>query len=30
MKKTKIEANLKGNMGFEMKLDGHNFITDAS
>ncbi|MBZ2175779.1 OsmC family protein [Schnuerera sp. xch1] len=30
MKKTKIEASLKGNMGFEMDLDGHNFITDAS
>lgn len=30
MKKTKIEARLKGIMGFEMELDGHNFITDAS
>lgn len=30
MTKTKIDANLKGNMAFEMKLDGHNFITDAS
>ncbi|HSH36684.1 OsmC family protein [Schnuerera sp.] len=30
MKKTKIEASLKGNMGFEMDLNGHNFITDAA
>ncbi|CCQ92962.1 OsmC family protein [[Clostridium] ultunense Esp] len=30
MKKIKIEARLKGIMGFEMELDGHNFITDAS
>lgn len=30
MKKTKLEARLKGNMAFEMNLDGHNFITDAS
>ncbi len=30
MSKTKLKANLKGNMGFEMDLDGHNFITDAS
>ena len=30
MSKTKIHANLKGNMGFEMNLDGHKLITDAS
>ncbi len=30
MSKTKLKANLKGNMGFEMDLDGHKFITDAS
>ena len=30
MRKTKIEASLKGNMGFEMDLNGHNFITDAA
>ncbi|HHV39342.1 MAG TPA: OsmC family protein [Tepidimicrobium sp.] len=30
MNKTKIEASLKGNMGFEMELDGHNFIIDAA
>lgn len=30
MSKTNISAGLKGNMAFEMNLDGHNFITDAS
>lgn len=30
MAKTKIIADLKGNMGFEMNLDGHKLITDAS
>lgn len=30
MSKTTIQAKLKDNMAFEMKLDGHNFITDAS
>jgi putative redox protein len=30
MAKTKIHGNLKGNMGFEMSLDGHRLITDAS
>ena len=30
MSKTKLQSSLKGNMGFEMNLDGHNFITDAS
>jgi len=30
MAKTKIHANLKGNMAFEMNLDGHKLITDAS
>jgi putative redox protein len=29
MSKTKIEAYLKGNMAFEMNLDGHTLITDA-
>ncbi|HHW32004.1 MAG TPA: OsmC family protein [Clostridiaceae bacterium] len=29
MSKTKVEANLKGNMAFEMNLDGHTLITDA-
>ena len=31
MQKVKIEASLKGNMGFEMILDGrHRLITDAA
>jgi len=30
MVKTEIHANLKGNMAFEMNLDGHKLITDAS
>ncbi len=30
MNKTIIKANLIGSMGFEMNLDGHHFITDAS
>ncbi|MBU5292468.1 OsmC family protein [Anaerosalibacter bizertensis] len=30
MEKKKLHAKLKGNMGFEMDLDGHKFITDAS
>ncbi|NMB08019.1 MAG: OsmC family protein [Tissierellia bacterium] len=30
MSKKKIKANLIGNMGFEMDLDGHKFITDAA
>jgi putative redox protein len=30
MSTKKIQAHLKGNMAFEMNLDGHNFITDAS
>ncbi|MCR2044126.1 OsmC family protein [Anaerosalibacter massiliensis] len=30
MNKKKINAKLKGNMAFEMNLDGHTFITDAS
>lgn len=30
MDKKIIKANLVGNMGFEMNLDGHKFITDAS
>lgn len=30
MSKTKVKGSLKGNMAFEMKLDGHNIITDAS
>ena len=30
MAKTKIYGNLKGNMGFEMDLDGHKLITDAA
>ncbi|NLI61581.1 MAG: OsmC family protein [Clostridiales bacterium] len=30
MSKTRISANLKGNMGFEMNLNGHKLITDAS
>ena len=29
MSKTKIEAYLKGNMAFEMNLDGHTLIIDA-
>lgn len=30
MSKVKLSAKLKGNMGFEMDLNGHKFITDAS
>src|SRR5699024_7316658 len=30
MSTKKIKANLKGNMAFEMNLDGHTLITDAS
>lgn len=30
MSKTQIKSTLKGNMAFEMNLNGHNFITDAS
>lgn len=30
MDKTYISAKLKDNMAFEMNLNGHNFITDAS
>lgn len=30
MSKTKLKASLTGNMGFELNLDGHKFITDAS
>lgn len=30
MSKTCILAELRNNMAFEMNLDGHNFITDAS
>ena len=30
MNKTKIEASLKGSMGFEMDLNGHNLIIDAA
>jgi|SRR5699024_8621839 len=30
MTKTKLKADLKGNMGFELDLDGHKFITDAA
>lgn len=30
MSKSYISAKLKDNMAFEMLLDGHNFITDAS
>jgi len=26
----KVKGSLKGSMAFEMKLDGHTFITDAS
>ncbi|WMJ76686.1 MULTISPECIES: OsmC family protein [unclassified Sedimentibacter] len=29
MEKTKINANLKGNMAFEMKINGHTVITDT-
>ncbi|QUH19801.1 OsmC family protein [Alkaliphilus sp. B6464] len=30
MSKTKLTANLKENMAFEMQLNGHTLITDAS
>lgn len=30
MGSTKLNAKLKGNMAFEMKLNGHTIITDAS
>lgn len=30
MSKARLEATLKGNMGFQMDLNGHDFITDAS
>jgi len=30
MNKAKISANLKGNMAFEMNLNGHTLITDGS
>ncbi len=30
MKKTNINAELKGNMAFEMQIDGHTVITDAT
>lgn len=30
MKKTNIQAKLKGNMAFEMKINGHTVITDAT
>ena len=30
MSKTKIVANAKGNMAFEMNLNGHTLITDGS
>ena len=30
MAKTKVQGYLTGNMGFEMNLDGHTLITDAS
>lgn len=30
MSKTKIKADLMGNMAFEMNLDGHKLITDGS
>lgn len=30
MDKTKIIGDLKGNMAFQMNLDGHTIITDAS
>lgn len=30
MKKTNINAKLKGNMAFEMQIDGHTVITDAT
>lgn len=30
MAKTKILGSLKGNMAFEMNLDGHKLITDAA
>lgn len=30
MTKACVEAKLKGNMGFEMNLDGHILITDAN
>ncbi len=30
MSKVQVEGQLKGNMAFEMNLDGHTLITDAS
>lgn len=30
MSKVMLEGKLKGSMGFEMELNGHNFIMDAS
>lgn len=30
MSKTKVKANLRGNMAFEMNLNGHKLVTDAS
>lgn len=30
MAKTIVKAGLTGNMAFQMDLDGHKFITDAS
>ncbi|NLJ40315.1 MAG: OsmC family protein [Clostridiales bacterium] len=30
MAKSKVQGKLIGNMGFEMTLDGHRFVTDAS
>ncbi|HMM69295.1 OsmC family protein [Gudongella oleilytica] len=29
MAKTKLKANIVGNMGWEMDINGHHFITDA-
>src|SRR5690554_4802042 len=30
MAKSKVQGKLTGNMGFEMTLDGHRFVTDSS
>ncbi|MEW8974075.1 MAG: OsmC family protein [Tissierellaceae bacterium] len=30
MKKAKVEGKLRGNMGFEMDLNGHKLITDGA
>lgn len=30
MAKTKLDANITGNMGWEMDINGHRFITDAA